>query len=133
VPSLESTLRELTSGLTSELLRIVRSSSIGELIEASGARSDRVALEARRPAARGLDARVTDATHRWAVEYGLTAAQVDILGRAALGAMRSEIARWRGSSEYTVKTQIAELLRRTGDSSFQMALVRLLREAPTEA
>jgi len=58
---------------------------------------------------------------------------VDILGRAALGAMRSEIARWRGSSEYTVKTQIAELLRRTGDSSFQMALVRLLREAPTEA
>jgi DNA-binding NarL/FixJ family response regulator len=128
MPSLTSTLRDLTSGLTSEILRAVRSARIDELFEASGAGSNRGTLRAERPGAQSFSARLTDATQRWAVEYGLSAAQVDILTRAALGATRSEIARARGTSPTTVKTQAIELLRRTRDSSFQAALVRLLRE-----
>jgi DNA-binding CsgD family transcriptional regulator len=59
---------------------------------------------------------------------GLTNAESDLLRRSALGESRSEIADARGTSEHTIKTQIARLLHKTGDGSLHEAVERLLRE-----
>jgi len=63
----------------------------------------------------------------WAVEYDLTAAEASLLDLAAHGAQRSRLHELRGVAPSTVKKQIQFLLNKTGDSSFEAAVSRLLR------
>jgi DNA-binding NarL/FixJ family response regulator len=62
-------------------------------------------------------------------EEELSAAEGDILRRAARGETREEIAEARGSSRQTINTQVRDILRRTGDSSLREAVNRLRQTA----
>jgi DNA-binding NarL/FixJ family response regulator len=75
-----------------------------------------------------LSGRLQHAARRWGTGYGLTMAELDVLVGAALGESRETVAERRGSALGTVKTQIASLLRKTGDSSLHEAATRLLHE-----
>jgi DNA-binding NarL/FixJ family response regulator len=63
----------------------------------------------------------------WAVAYGLTSSEIEILQRAVSGASRDEITETRGTAESTVKKHISNLLRKTRDPSLVMAVHRVLR------
>jgi len=76
----------------------------------------------------GFAARVERVLQAWARRYAFSAAQVDVLRRAAMGADRRAIAIGRETSELTVKRQGASILTLTKDSSFHAAVERLLRE-----
>ncbi|HEX3770199.1 MAG TPA: hypothetical protein VHV30_05015 [Polyangiaceae bacterium] len=73
--------------------------------------------------------RVGEAVKRWERRYGLSAAEADVLARAADGSTQDIIAIDRGSSRLTVKKQVSNLLTKTADESLQAAAVRLLRDA----
>jgi DNA-binding NarL/FixJ family response regulator len=60
---------------------------------------------------------------------GLSVAEADVLLRAARGESRDEIAAARATSPWTIKNQIASLLRKTGDDSLHAAAERVLRDA----
>lgn len=64
----------------------------------------------------------------WAARYGLTDAETDVLRRGAVGESRESIGRERRSSHQTINKHVANLLRRTGDASLQVAIARILRE-----
>jgi DNA-binding NarL/FixJ family response regulator len=64
----------------------------------------------------------------WERRYGLSAAERDVLVRAAMGESRDAIATARGCSLLTVKKHGANLLRKTLDDSLHGAVERLLRE-----
>jgi DNA-binding NarL/FixJ family response regulator len=66
---------------------------------------------------------------RWQAAYGLTDAEADVLQRSAFGVRRAYLADARGVSENTIKSLIARLLAKSGDSSLDIAVMRLLREA----
>jgi DNA-binding NarL/FixJ family response regulator len=72
--------------------------------------------------------RLEPALRGWVASYDLLESEADVLRRAALGASTSAIASGRETSELTVRKQIANLLRRTGDRSLHAAVERLLRE-----
>jgi DNA-binding NarL/FixJ family response regulator len=76
----------------------------------------------------GSAARLRRVVREWGRRYGLTQAEADVLERAALGVDRPAVAAERGTSELTVKRQVANILRRSQDSSLQGAVARLLRE-----
>jgi DNA-binding NarL/FixJ family response regulator len=76
-----------------------------------------------------------DAHHRtarvvaaWAHRCDLSAADRDILLRAAMGEDRSVIAVARGTSPNTIKKQVARMLQKTGHDTLQLAVAALLRE-----
>jgi DNA-binding NarL/FixJ family response regulator len=64
---------------------------------------------------------------RWRVEYDLTPAEVAVLELAAHGAARSRLAALRGVAASTVKKQVQVILTKTGDTSLEGAVSRLLR------
>jgi DNA-binding NarL/FixJ family response regulator len=72
---------------------------------------------------------VRRAVRLWEQRYGLSAAESDVLARAAEGHSQDVIAIQRGSSRLTVKKQVSNLLAKTSDESLQAAAVRLLRAA----
>lgn len=65
----------------------------------------------------------------WGVRHGLTAIEKDILAQGVRGSTRAEIAAMRGTTESTVKSQIASLKKKTNDRTLRHAVVRVLREA----
>jgi DNA-binding NarL/FixJ family response regulator len=65
----------------------------------------------------------------WQLRYRLCNAEGDLLHAAANGEGREGAARRRACSPCTIKTHIANLLRKTGDASMNGAVIRLLREA----
>jgi len=75
---------------------------------------------------------VSTVVETWVDQYSLSDAEADVLLRAVLGASKVAIATARGSSVLTIKKQIANALRKTGDGSLLAAVQRLLRET-TEA
>jgi DNA-binding CsgD family transcriptional regulator len=112
---LHSTLRDLALSYAAEIVEAVRSTRLAEALEP--------------PAdAHPLGERVSRGAAAWGAKYGLSAADVDILRRAALGETQAEIARRRGTSVQRVKTQAVHLLRRTRDGSLERAANRLLRD-----
>jgi DNA-binding NarL/FixJ family response regulator len=64
---------------------------------------------------------------RWTVEYDLTAAETGVLELAAHGAARARLAELRGVAPSTVKKQVQVVLTKTGDTSLEAAVSRLLR------
>lgn len=83
--------------------------------------------QARRPdSRRGRIDRVVD---EWTARYTLSDAQETVLRLAAHGAAREEIASERDVLPGTIKKQVHELLKHTGDTSLDGAVSRLLREA----
>jgi DNA-binding NarL/FixJ family response regulator len=64
---------------------------------------------------------------RWSVEYELTPAEAAVLELAAYGAQRSRLAELRGVAPSTVKKQVQVILTKTGDSSLEGGVSRLLR------
>lgn len=73
--------------------------------------------------------RIDTATRAWCERHRLSGAEADILRLAALGDDRAKIARIRGASPMTVKTQIRAMLKKMKVESFHVAVERLLREA----
>lgn len=69
----------------------------------------------------------------WVDRFSLSQAEGDVLLRAVLGSSKAAIAAARGSTELTVKKQIANALRKTGDGSLLAAVQRLLRETSPSA
>jgi DNA-binding NarL/FixJ family response regulator len=78
--------------------------------------------------ATSLASRVAPALQEWAACYGLSRAEADLLGRTALGESKFAITAARETSRETIKTQVACLLRKTGDDSLHAAAERLLRD-----
>jgi DNA-binding NarL/FixJ family response regulator len=78
--------------------------------------------------ATSVASRLEPAFRAWVASYDLSEAEADVLWRSALGASRSSIASARDTSELTIKKQVANLLRRTGDGSLHAAVERLLRD-----
>jgi DNA-binding NarL/FixJ family response regulator len=76
---------------------------------------------------RQRDAKIAAIIERWTVEYELTAAEADVLELAAQGAQRSRLADLRGVAASTVKKQVQVILTKTGDTSLEAAVSRLLR------
>ena len=72
-------------------------------------------------------AKIAAVVHRWTVEYQLTAAETAVLELAAHGAPRSRLADLRGVASSTVKKQVQVVLTKTGDTSLEGAVSRLLR------
>ena len=64
---------------------------------------------------------------RWTAQYDLTPAEADILELAAHGAARAKLAQLRGVAPSTVKKQVQIVLTKTGDTSLEGAVSRLLR------
>ena len=75
-----------------------------------------------------FSSRVELAARQWRTMYRLSEAESDVLRRSAMGQDRRAVALGRGTSELTVKRQVANLLRMTGDASMHAAVERLLRE-----
>ncbi len=83
--------------------------------------------QARRPEnRRGKIDGVVDA---WGIRYGLTEAQEHVLRLAAHGTTRANLAAERDVLESTIKKQVQDMIKRTGDASLDAAVTRLLREA----
>lgn len=76
---------------------------------------------------RARAARIAQAVEQWSVEYELTRAEASILEIAAEGASRSQLAAARGVAPNTLKKQVQILLAKTGDSTLDVAVNRLLR------
>jgi len=64
----------------------------------------------------------------WRLRWGLSPGEAEVLSRSAQGQSREQIARARGVSELTVKTQVSCLLEKTSDPTLPDAVARLLRE-----
>jgi DNA-binding NarL/FixJ family response regulator len=76
---------------------------------------------------RQRDAKIEALVERWSVEYDLTPAEASVLQLAAQGAARSRLAELRGVAPSTVKKQVQVVLTKTGDTSLEAAVSRLLR------
>lgn len=76
---------------------------------------------------RQRDAKIEALVERWSVEYDLTPAEASVLQLAAQGAARSRLAELRGVAPSTVKKQVQVVLTKTGDTSLEGAVSRLLR------
>ena len=77
--------------------------------------------------------RVQAIVRRWAIEYELTPAEAAILDLAAHGTPRSRLAQLREVAPSTVKKQVQVVLHKTGDSSLEAAVSRLLRAVLDES
>jgi two-component system response regulator QseB len=73
--------------------------------------------------------RVDAVVDRWALRYDLTDAEEVVLRFAAHGAPRSSLAALRGVAPSTVKKQVQVILHKSGDTSIESAVSRLLRDA----
>src|SRR4029078_4305273 len=76
---------------------------------------------------RARQEKITAIVERWTVEHDLTPAEASVLELAAHGAQRSRLAELRGVAASTVKKQVQVILTKTGDSSLEGAVSRLLR------
>ncbi len=83
--------------------------------------------QSRRPESRR--GRIDSVVDAWRAKYGLSQAQDDVLRLAAHGTARAELASERAVLPSTIKKQVNGILKRTGDTSLDAALTRLLREA----
>jgi DNA-binding NarL/FixJ family response regulator len=81
---------------------------------------------------RQRDAKIEALVERWSVEYDLTPAEASVLQLAAQGAARSRLAELRGVAPSTVKKQVQVVLTKTGDTSLEGAVSRLLRAVVDE-
>jgi DNA-binding NarL/FixJ family response regulator len=80
-----------------------------------------------RAKARQREAKIAAIVERWTVEYELTTAEAAVLELAAHGAPRARLAELRGVATSTVKKQVQVVLTKTGDSTLEGAVSRLLR------
>jgi DNA-binding NarL/FixJ family response regulator len=71
--------------------------------------------------------KIAEVVKRWAFEYELTGAEAAMLELSALGSTRASLPEQRGVSPGTVKKQVHVLLTKTGDTSLEGAVSRLLR------
>jgi DNA-binding NarL/FixJ family response regulator len=76
--------------------------------------------------------RIAAIVERWRVEYDLTPAEGAIVELAAHGAPRSRLAELRNVAASTVKKQVQVILTKTGDSTLEGAVSRLLRKIVDE-
>lgn len=76
---------------------------------------------------RQRDAKIAALIARWTVEYDLTPAEAGVLALAVQGTARSRLAEQRGVAASTVKKQVQVILTKTGDTSLEAAVSRLLR------
>lgn len=82
---------------------------------------------------RQREAKIAALVERWTVEYDLTPAEAAVLELAAEGAARSRLAGLRGVAPSTVKKQVQVVLTKTGDTSLEAAVSRLLRAIVDES
>lgn len=67
---------------------------------------------------------------RWALRYGLSEAEKEILDVACTATSNVQgLADYRGTTYCTVKKQVQHILRKTGDKRLSLAALRLLKEA----
>jgi DNA-binding NarL/FixJ family response regulator len=76
-----------------------------------------------------LNGRAALVIEEWGRRHGLTAIEKEILAQGVRGSTRAEIAVSRGTTESTIKNQIASLKKKTKDRTLRHAVVRVLREA----
>jgi DNA-binding NarL/FixJ family response regulator len=76
---------------------------------------------------RAREEKITALVQRWTVEYDLTPSEAAVLELAAQGAPRARLAELRGVAASTVKKQVQVVLTKTGDTSLEGAVSRLLR------
>ena len=76
-----------------------------------------------------LNGRAALVIEEWGRRHGLTAIEKDILTQGVRGSTRVQIAASRGTTESTIKSQIAGLKKKTKDRTLRHAVVRVLREA----
>jgi DNA-binding CsgD family transcriptional regulator len=79
------------------------------------------------PAARD---RVASTVHAYARAHGLTRAETEVLEALATGGSAKTIARGRGASESTVRTQVRSILAKTGHAGLRALTIDVLRSAP---
>ena len=73
--------------------------------------------------------RIDGIVDEWTTKYALPDALEMLLRLSAHGVARADLAKERDVEPSTVKKQVQELLRRTGDATLDAAVSRLLREA----
>ncbi|MDB4945076.1 MAG: Transcriptional regulatory protein rprY [Labilithrix sp.] len=71
--------------------------------------------------------RIAAIVDRWKVQYDLTPAEAAVLQLAARGVPRAQLPELRNVAPSTVKKQVQIVLTKTGDSSLEAAVSRLLR------
>src|SRR5438270_254959 len=71
--------------------------------------------------------RITAHVQQWTATYDLTTAEAAVLELAAQGAPRPLLPQLRDVAPSTVKKQVQFMLTKTGDSSLDIAVSRLLR------
>ena len=76
---------------------------------------------------RQRETKIAALIERWALEYDLTPAEAEVLALAVHGAARSRLADLRGVAASTLKKQVHVILAKTGDTSLEAAVSRLLR------
>jgi DNA-binding NarL/FixJ family response regulator len=77
--------------------------------------------------------KIAGLVERWTAEYDLTPAEAAVLELAAHGAQRSRLAELRGVAPSTVKKQVRIILTKTGDTSLDGGVSRLLRAIVDES
>ncbi len=82
---------------------------------------------------REREARISTVVSRWSFEYALTSAEAAILILAVHGAPRGQLADLRDVARSTVKKQVQAILEKTGDTSLEAAVSRVLRCALDES
>ena len=82
---------------------------------------------------RARQEKIAALVERWVSEYDLTNAEASVLELAAHGAQRSRLPDLRGVAASTVKKQVQVILTKTGDSSLEGCVSRLLRAVVDEA
>ncbi len=74
--------------------------------------------------------RVASTLRAYAVAYGLTRAEAEVLQALVAGGAVKAIARRRGASESTVRTQVRSMLAKTGHAGLRALAIDALRSAP---
>ena len=75
-----------------------------------------------------FDERLTRVALAWQSRFTLSDSELDVLIRAVSGERRAEIAAGRDTSHLTVKKHVANILKKTSDSSLPSVVQRVLRE-----
>ena len=104
-----------------------RAFDLGATVIQKPVRADRLEEFLRRAAS--LEARLGETSTEWAVRYGISASEREILLRFANGETREQISRERHCSELTLKKHVSNLLSKVAGESLAQVVVRLLREA----
>lgn len=127
---LESAIHSAAQQLALGILAKLRSASVQELLTLAGGRAAPSETSFERSATVG-DARIRQAVRELSTDASLSPVESEVLGRAAVGETRKQIAKNMGVSVNTTKLRIRRMLGKVGATNLTDVAAKALHRAVT--